>query len=406
MRTTVRLIILCLFIRFPYAFCADVEDDRSLCSATSRATLSNPVICFAKAHADLMGQEGIKAFCDDLFREPPAKETTQIIVELSQAIEGDATEQTLENIRKHTLIIDGFVFEVVHQLNTIKNSRNPISLWIVSRLISVLLRDTQIPTDHTWLAHISPFESSVLEHLVGDAGVVTTAISHIVSRLDTERLDTAPDRGTNIFTLTHMFVLAAGRFPQVLLESKLLRRAQMAQATDSFTGTAAEASALHLFEACILLIAENAKVDIAARPLLKSIEESAIEKRQLLRTIEESAVENRVLQERLSKAQQDHAAQLISSREEDAARIAQLEGALGTTTTQLTETRDANTALLQRASGAEAQLAQFQSEITRFGGQVTGLRSILRGIPWYVRCCCCIPNPDDEDDVRRPLLAQ
>ena len=61
MRTAVRLLILCLFIRFPYAFCAEVEDDRSLCSATSRATLSNPVICFAKTHADLMGQEGIKA---------------------------------------------------------------------------------------------------------------------------------------------------------------------------------------------------------------------------------------------------------------------------------------------------------------------------------------------------------
>lgn len=27
MRTAVRLLILCLFIRFPYAFCAEVEDD-------------------------------------------------------------------------------------------------------------------------------------------------------------------------------------------------------------------------------------------------------------------------------------------------------------------------------------------------------------------------------------------
>lgn len=393
-----RLIIFVWFIGFSY--CGD-EDGvlppraaSTVGSAASRLSMIAPDECFNITRTRILRITQVSSFCRDLFDGPPQKKSIeQILTELSQAVDGGATELDLDNIRTHTLIIDGLVLDAINQLNTTRNPHDPRSLWVVARLVSVLLCDKHISTNHAWLNLVSSAgegSETLLEHLIGNGGIATSAINMLVRNAV---IPDIADQGTNIYALTQIFARGAERFPMMFLEQKKLESAQMKLRDRSFTGSAIEVSALQIFETAILTAnfeTEKEKLELRVG-------------RQTLNITQ--------LQERLRKLQQDHAAQLISSRAEDATRIAQLEGALGTTTTQLKEIRDANTALLQRASGAEAQLAQSQSENTRLGDQVTalrsqatGLRSILRGIPFCLRCCCCISIPDDEDDVRRPLL--
>ncbi len=281
-----RVIFLGLLVKFSCMECASAAsfDDvpRSRAASTigsSAAFAAGGLAYFTRVHRKLLEDEKNSAFCRALFGEGgkpwvDAPPVAGILTRISMEVCAGDAEPHRGDVKKRSEIMDALVIDAVYRLNAIGDSNNRIFLWVFSRFVDLLLRDSNTPAMRPWFHRISALGHDVYEHLSGSAGIVTATLDHITRETeDLSGLNTT-DQGTNIYVLSRMFGRAARVFPELFHTNK---RSDM----DRGKSGVEEFSALYIFESSLLETDCSEHGHEAARLMTAELVHAGVERERL-----------------------------------------------------------------------------------------------------------------------------